>query len=94
MAITFLSYVLKFFMCTRGVLMDIDSGEIPAICRICKQWDNNKNLVTSTVTFQEVIWAGSAHLSCIKKHNKIHKQKYSICEYDENEKFLGTATPI
>ena len=74
--------------------MDIDSGEIPAICRICKQWDKNKNLVTATITLQEVTWAGSAHLRCIKKYNKIHKQKYSICEYDENGKFLGTATPI
>ena len=81
-------------MCTCGVLMDIDSGEIPAICRICKLWNNNKNLVTVTVTLQGVTWAGFAHLSCIKNYNKIHKQKYSICEYNENDKFLGTATPI
>ena len=94
MSITFLLYVLKFFVRTCGDLMDVDCGEIPAICRICKQWDKSKNLVTATITLQEVTWAGSAHLSCIKKYNKIHKQKYSICEYDENDKFLGTATPI
>ena len=80
------------FIC--GDFMVVASNEIPAICRICKQWDKNKNLVTATVTLQEVTWAGSAHLSCIKKYNKIHKEKYSICEYDENDNFLGTATPI
>ena len=81
-------------MHTCGDLMDVDCGEIPVICRICKLWDKNKNLVTATVTLQEVTWAGSAHLNCIKKYNKIHKQQYSICEYDENDKFLGTVTPI
>ena len=80
------------FIC--GDFMAVDSGEIPGICRICKQLDKSKNMVTATVTFQEVTWAGSAHLSCIKKYNKIHKEKYSICEYDENDKFLGTVTPI
>ena len=74
--------------------MDNDFGGVPTICGICKQLDKNKNLVTATVTHQEVTWAGSAHLSCIKKHNTLHKQKYSICEYDEKGKFLGVATPI
>ena len=81
-------------MRTCGDFMVVDSSEIAAICRIYKQLDKNKNLVTVTVTLQEVTWAGSAHLSCIKKYNKIHKEKYSICEYDENGKFLGTVTPI
>ena len=72
----------------------IDSGEIPGICRICKQLDKSKNMVTATVTFQEVTWAGSAHLSCIKKYNKSHKSKYNFLVYDENGKFVGEVTPI
>ena len=77
-----------------GDLMGIGCGDVSAICRICSLWDKNKNMITSAITDQEVTWAGSAHLSCIKKYNKIHKQKYSICEYDETGKFLGEVTPI
>ena len=77
-----------------GGLMGIGCGDISAICRICRLGDKNKNMITSTITDQEVTWTGSAHLSCIKKYNKIHKHKYSICEYDETGKFLGEVTPI
>jgi len=74
--------------------MDVDCGEIPAICRICKQWDENENLVPATITRKDVTWAGSAHLDCIKKYNKSHKQKYNFLVYDENGKFVGEVIPI
>ena len=44
--------------------MDTEYGEAPAICHVCGKWDKNENMVTTTVTLQEVTWAGSAHLNC------------------------------
>ena len=74
--------------------MVTESAEVLTICHICHKWDKNENLVTATIGQQDVIRAGSAHLDCIKKYNKSHKQKYTILVYDENGKFLGVVTPF
>jgi len=68
--------------------------KVPTMCQVCSKWDKNENLVPATITRKDVTWAGSAHLDCIKKYNKSHKQKYNFLVYDENGKFVGEVTPI
>ncbi len=75
-------------------LMGTEYGEVRTICHICNKVDKNANLVPATITRKDVTWAGSAHLDCIKKYNKSHKQKYNFLVYDENNKFVGEVTPI
>jgi hypothetical protein len=75
-------------------LKDSELVEMPARCPICKKIDRRKNIVPVVLFLQKSSWIGSAHLFCIKQYNKNHQYKYSILEYDENDKFLGEVTPI
>ena len=70
--------------------------EMPLKCPICKKWDKRKNLVNAKHELNDSPWIGSAHSYCIRQYNKIktHLFKYSILEYDENDKFLGEVTAI
>ena len=77
-----------------GNLTDSELDEMPAWCPICKKMDRRKNMVTTGLSLQKSSWIGSAHLFCIKHYNKNHLYKYSILEYDENDKFMGEVTPI
>jgi hypothetical protein len=86
--------------------MRMDRSEFRWVCPICKQWDKAKNMVSATIEgvpcrdnktgkiLQNATWMGKAHVKCIENYNKTHEPKYSIREYDENNKFLGETTPI
>ena len=63
-------------------------------CPICKQWDKAKNMVPATIKVSKRTWLGKAHLQCIQKYNKTHDTKYSVRMYNEDDKFLGKATPV
>lgn len=71
-----------------------NSVNVFAHCPICKKSNKRKNMVLAKIKLGKGVWAGKAHLQCIKKHNKRCKYKFSILEYDETGKFLGEATPI
>ncbi len=55
---------------------------------------NARFIDSETKKLKQGTWVGKAHLKCIKKYNQTYKEKYSIREYDEQGKFLGTVTPI
>jgi hypothetical protein len=74
--------------------MHSDKRKVVARCSICKRMDIKRNMVTAGLSLQSSSWIGLAHLLCIKQYNKTNKHKYSILEYDENDKFLGEVTPI